>query len=130
MEEKIHSKPCKSLCESAQQPFFLCFVLVKGDAGIAVLKINDTAAGKAVLLQRILHRYIVPVRVDTQIKALGKGKIIAKRCHAPPMLCNRDPVDHPVGFVVEPASLVNGMIGWVIMNEKAENAQYFPFLQA
>ena len=102
---------------------FLYSALLKCDSGIAVLQIDDAAAAKTVLLKRILHRQVVPVRVNAQIGTFRQSKFIAKAGHPPPVAGHRDPVDHTVGFVIEPAALIDSFVGRVIVEKKAENAK-------
>ena len=75
------------------------------DSGIAVGQIYNTATDKSILFQAPLHRNVVEVGVDPQIRALLQRKI--KTAGGDPFSVGsyRDPVDHHIRFIVAPTAV-------------------------
>ena len=92
-----------------------------GNAGTAVFHINDAAAGKAVLGKAALHGDIVFVGIDEQVFAPVKSKPEALCRHTLATFAYRDPVDHPIGSIVQPCAF-NIAISGIFFDGKVKDS--------
>ena len=78
----------------------------------------------------MLHGKIIRMRVDLQIFAKCKAMGKAKGCHTAAMTSNGNTVDHAVRAVVEPRTVKDLTIGWILTLKIAEYPKYFAVLGA
>ena len=88
--------------------------LLIGDAGRAVFHMDDAAAGKTVLLEKMLHDLVVGVGVGPQALAVLEAPCDDLRRHAPAVTRRGQPVDGAVRhLIVEPLAVFDFRVGGV-----------------
>ena len=100
----------------------LFFGIVVGDAGRAVVDVDDAAASEAVAFHQCLHDLIILVGVDAQVFRSFEAVIGGMAEDSAFFSVAADAVDGTVGTVVEPGAVFDHGVGGVLSQNKGENA--------
>ena len=95
-----------------------------GDAGCAVVGINDATTPETVLFQDILHHKVVVVGIYPDIVAMLEH-IEAGVSYSLLFAVGSHAVNDVIWFVVQPVAVINAGIRRVLSGNKTECAYYF-----
>ena len=72
-----------------------------------VLDIDDATALKAVFRQNMLHNFVIPMCIHTDILKMFKAPVQTGFRYAFPLTAGSHPVDDTVRFVIKPCTFIN-----------------------
>ena len=100
---------------------FLCFVLI-GDAGGAIVNVDDAAAFKTVIQNQLLHYMVIFMGVDAQVGDNGFAVIQRRIENAAAGAVAADAMDGAVGSFVFPCAVFDVAVGVIFAQNKGEYA--------
>ena len=92
----------------------------------AVRQVNDAALPEAVFLKAALHRLVDAVGIGTQVPVLLTAPFQAKAAYPAAVRRHPKPVDHAVGRVIQPRTIVNLPVGRLLPAVKQKTASGVP----